>query len=285
MRASRGSFLDHVKWLRRAALQAGAELLLAGDSLRALVRAGARHRVLHPRFVTRTASGPVVTPDLHDGTEGFLGWYPYRARSWPLAADPLAFARFARERGLPAPEVFTEARPDLRDVVVVGGSDTSGWRWEGPYSAASDRPLDPSRREHYQRFVPGELHRIWFWGGSAICAEPLATRPDDGPGRATDLAAAPDLPWAAAVRRAGTELLAALPREIRSGTIFTVDAVFDGDRRPWLLSMSASPDVHPRVYPAMLATFVAADDAASSDPSEGAPTANGGPLATAAQPA
>ncbi len=38
MRASKSSFLDHVKWLRKAVLAAKADLLVAGDSMQALVR-------------------------------------------------------------------------------------------------------------------------------------------------------------------------------------------------------------------------------------------------------
>jgi len=40
---SKNSFLDHVKWLRKAVAAEQAEFILAGDSMQALVRKGNMH--------------------------------------------------------------------------------------------------------------------------------------------------------------------------------------------------------------------------------------------------
>lgn len=74
-----------------------------------------------------------------------------------------------------------------------------------------------------------------------------------------DLAARPEPTWVPVLRKAGQLLQAAIPEEIRSGTLFAVNATLDVQGAPWLHDMDASPYVHPLSYGPILRTILAAD--------------------------
>jgi len=48
---------------------------------------------------------------------------------------------------------------------------TGGALAKGPFRSATERTLESSLGEYYERYIPGELLRTWFWNGKAICAE------------------------------------------------------------------------------------------------------------------
>ncbi|MET3448198.1 hypothetical protein [Ralstonia sp. 1138] len=56
----------------------------------------------------------------------------------------------------------------------------------------------------------------------------------------------------AQVQHIGRVLLLGIPEEMRANTLFTVDAVLDGQDQLTLLEMNSNPMVHPKVYGAML---------------------------------
>jgi hypothetical protein len=71
--------------------------------------------------------------------------------------------------------------------------------------------------------------------------------------------------WLPAVQNAGRLLHAAIPAEIRAGTMFTVDAILAGEDRVYLLEANCNPTVHPMVYPVMVRHLL---PAAASAPAE-----------------
>jgi hypothetical protein len=182
------TFLDHVKWLRRAAHAARADLLFA-DTMQALLRLGQRHLVLHPQFLM-TIDGVIRrTPQLHDESKTFLGWLPYPSKAWPIAVDRLAFKRHAAAGGLPVPQLFSQAGPSLADVVIRRTHPSFEPHVRGPFRAATDQPLDPAEGEYYEQHVEGDALTVWFWNGQPICAElvPAPTVVGDGSSTLGDL--------------------------------------------------------------------------------------------------
>jgi hypothetical protein len=329
--ASNDGFLEHLKSLRRAVLSAGADFLIAGDTLQALVRHGKRHWLLHPQFVTLLEGGARRTPALHDQSGLFAGWRPYVSRTWPLAADRAAFRRYVAKEGLAAPGLSLEA-PVSGAVVVSRFSAANGRQVEGPFRSASERPLDVARGDSYEPFLRGDFVKVWFWNGTPICAERERLPYVVGDGTATirdillraaalvqidereregllarcELVALCDgrtlstvLPagtkqavalgygasplhggrdslsflndepeWMPSMRRAGFALHAAIPDPIRSGTLFSVDAIVDDAHRAFLLEMDCNPVVHPLVYPAMIGSLVAAEQQSPPAPQQ-----------------
>lgn len=268
------TFLDHVKWLRRAAGELGAELILAGQSMQALLRRAEATLVLHPQFLMSTPDGTRRTPFLHDASQRFLGWLPYQSRHWPIAVDRLAFKRFAADAGLSVPAFSVDST--ATDVVVRKAAPAFEPWIAGPFRRASERPLDARGDEFYEAFVDGDALTVWFWDGRPICAEiaPCPAVIGDGKSRigdlivraATDGSASPQEVRArlaegeVLARYHGHDLSAALPEGVRltvglghgSGLApFRARSVLDLTRAstaPWLASMRhAGPLLHAAV--------------------------------------
>jgi hypothetical protein len=55
--------------------------------------------------------------------------------------------------------------------------------------------------------------------------------------------------------RIGTTLHQAIPVDIRSGTLFTVDAIVDVDNKIWLLEMNSNPTIHPLCYRSLVSSL------------------------------
>lgn len=185
MLPSKNNFLDHVKWLRSAVRAQGAELLIAGDSMEALVRHGKRHWVLHPQFLAPVAGVSQYVPTLTDDTTHFAGWLPYRNRRWPVATDKLLFKRVALQAGLPVPEFSVETGAEMNDVVVKRAASSFGEQVRGPFRSSAECPLDVAQGDYYERFIGGELLKAWYWNGEAVGVEVDAMPAVAGDGRSS----------------------------------------------------------------------------------------------------
>lgn len=179
MIASTGTFIEHVKLLRRAARSVDAELLLAGDTLTALLRRGDRTAVLYPQFLLANEGVIRRTPALHDQSQAFLGFLPYPSRQWPLAIDRLAFKRHVLAAGLLSP---AQREPGAPDVVVRRVQPSFEPFVRGPYRNASEHPIETPKDEFYEEHIEGDALTAWFWDGQPLCATviPLPTVVGDG---------------------------------------------------------------------------------------------------------
>lgn len=65
---------------------------------------------------------------------------------------------------------------------------------------------------------------------------------------------------------AGPLLYRGIPDSARRNSVFTVDAVIDGNDLVWLLEMNSHPMIHPNVYPHMLASVFAEEPSAQVVP-------------------
>ena len=171
MLPSKNSFLDHVKWLRKAVAAEQAEFILAGDSMQALVRKGNMHWRLRPQFLITIDGTRQYSSTPSDGPQMFAGWFPYETRRWRLASDKLAFKHFAQSAGFQVPDHDVSPTSQMTDVVVKRVASSFGTQVSGPYRTAQEHTIDPSTGEYYERFIFGDLVKIWFWNAEPICAE------------------------------------------------------------------------------------------------------------------
>lgn len=185
MAASKNNFFDHVRWLRQAALDAGFELIIAGESMQALLRRGERFWALQPRFLATVNGIAQYTPALIDEVTHFAGWLPDRSKRWPAASDKLEFKQWAMQVGLRTPVFAMSTSEDFANVVVKQAASSFGAQIEGPFRSSSDYPIEPSRGEYYEQFVDGEIFKVWFWNGTPVCAERDTMPRVTGNGRAT----------------------------------------------------------------------------------------------------
>ncbi|USX18319.1 hypothetical protein NHH82_20910 [Oxalobacteraceae bacterium OTU3REALA1] len=168
---SKNNLLHHFLWLRAALGAAGAEAILDFDSFDVLVRRGPRQWALYPKFLTGAAGAQRYSAAPAPDAAAFAGWLPYRHKHWPLAADKLAFKRYARETLLPVPEYATDPDAALRDVIVKRANASFGAAIAGPFRASAERRLDPAHGEFYERYIEGKILKIWYWEGRPLCLE------------------------------------------------------------------------------------------------------------------
>lgn len=171
MPASKNSFMDHVKWLRIGVQSAGGDLLLAGNSMQALLRHGPRHWALHPQFLVLKDGRNSYEPVWTDNVTHFAGWLPYAPQRWPIAGDKLGFKRFAATKGLPVPAFSVDSESKMSDVIVKRAASSFGQDIRGPFRSASQTALDIAQSEYYERFVEGEVLKIWYWDEDPVCME------------------------------------------------------------------------------------------------------------------
>lgn len=164
-------FLDHVRWLRRAAKAHGAEVLVELDSMRAFVRHAGRHWVMHPQFLTTIEGRPRYIAVFSDAATHFAGWKPYPHNGWPASKDKLVFKRAARQLGLAVPDTALDDAGEWRDVVVKRAVGSFGEHVHGPYRSSTERPLKVAEGEFYEKFIEGENLKVWYWGSQVIGME------------------------------------------------------------------------------------------------------------------
>lgn len=171
MLPSKTSFIDHVRWLRRAANALGAQVIVELDSMRAFVRKEGRHWVLHPRFATEVDGLPQFFAHFADEAEHVTGWAPVQPPLWPTARDKLIFKRAAKRLGLPVPDFSVEDGAALGAVMVKRAVDAFGQHVHGPYRTSAERPLRLEEGEFHERFVAGRALKVWYWDSRPVALE------------------------------------------------------------------------------------------------------------------
>ena len=332
MAASKNNFFDHVRWLRQAALDAGLELIIAGESLQALLRRGEQFWVLQPQFLATVNGIAQYTPALIDEVTHFAGWLPDRSKRWPAANDKLIFKQWAQKAGLRVPAYAISTENEMTNVVVKRAASSFGAQVQGPFRSASECPIDPSRGDYYEQFVAGEIFKVWYWNDAPMAAErdtmPRVTGngrssfrkliedranlmrkcepselshllercavvlrffgrslddvPDQGERQIVEFRYGSTLmsprgrlvldmrtntnPRWDELRAAGPVLHSAIPEPLRRDTLFTADAIYDGQQF-WWLEMNSHPAVHPLAYPAIAASLGAAAESRAASAS------------------
>ena len=176
-------FLDHVRWLRWAAREHGVEVLIELESMRAFLRKGALHWVLTPQFLTQIDGRQSYVRTFSDTSTHFAGWRPEATQvSWPASKHKLVFKRAAAGLGIAVPEFALDDQQEMKDVVVKRAVGSFGEHVYGPFRSSAERPLQVEQGEYYERFIEGELLKVWYWGDRAVGLEcdPMPTVVGDG---------------------------------------------------------------------------------------------------------
>jgi hypothetical protein len=168
---SKNQFQDHFRWLRKAAKAQGLEVLIELDSMAAYVRQGRRHWVLYPQFIAEVDGRTRYIPTFADNATHLAGWMPRPSPGWPASRDKLVFKRAAAQAGLPVPDFSLDADTPMRDVVVKRSNGSFGEHVHGPFKSSQDHRLNAAEGEYFERFIDGELLKIWYWQGEAIGLE------------------------------------------------------------------------------------------------------------------
>jgi hypothetical protein len=170
VQVSKSSFLDHIKLFRQAAQAAGGEALLSFDSMTVYLRRGGAHWQFQPKFLTVIDGVRQYASTLADDTMMFAGWLPYQMKRWQIAADKLAFKRYAQAAGLQTPAHWLVAG-ECTDVLAKQAVSSFGASIAGPFRSSSEHALDVARAEYFEQFIPGRILKVWFWDEAPVCAE------------------------------------------------------------------------------------------------------------------
>ncbi len=171
MVAAKNNFLDHVKWLRAAAQAQGADLLIEGEQMRALLRRGERHLVLLPRFLAEVDGASQYVDAWTNSVTHFAGWLPYSVKRWPISTDKLVFKRYAQSVGMRVPSFSVAPDAVLENVIVKRAVSSFGAQVRGPYRSASEASLDVAQGDYFESYVQGEHLKVWYWNGEPVAME------------------------------------------------------------------------------------------------------------------
>jgi hypothetical protein len=175
------NFLQHAHavgaWMRTHGATGGTDvgtlqmqISLKGKSLR-----------FFPQFTCDTDDGGIAfSPQLMDGVNGFVGWYPYQPKAWPAAQNKLAFKQLAARHQLRIPAWSQDIRQVKGAFIVKAERSSLGRGMHGPYRVqegqAPTASLDLSKGEYAEQFIMGRMLKAWYWNDQLLVAE-LAPMP------------------------------------------------------------------------------------------------------------
>lgn len=186
---------NHFSALQRWVKQAGAAATLDMTDLTMEVKHRGRYFRMYPLFQAKVNGMLVHLPSLSPEVTGFGGWRPYQTITHPHSTDKQLFKQFLADAGLrtPASWPLTESAPEC-DYVLKASTGSFGKEVFGPYRAMTPIVL-PARKRNDQanvfveRFIPGRMLKVWFWGARPFFAhvQSYPTIQGDGRSKAGDL--------------------------------------------------------------------------------------------------
>jgi hypothetical protein len=194
----------------------------------------------------------VVKKNVSSFSEGVYG--PFRhARIRPLEPGEY-YERFVRGRS--AKIYYVEDRPICLELEAPATVTGDGRRTIRQLLATRCRikqqPIELKKQARYVRFLgkslddvlePSSAQEVDFRYGS------IFNLPADM--ETVDLTKNMIEALASQLVAIGERLWAGIPAELRRSALYTVDAIFDADRKFWLVEMNSNPYLHPWIYPAM----------------------------------
>ena len=142
------------------------------EATEALVRRAGRHWVLHPQFMTEVEGIIRYVRRMPETPSVFSGWRPATNGSWPASRDKLIFKRAAARLGVRVPAYSEDDDGGgMTDVVVKRASGSFGEHVRGPFRSPKERPLKVAEGEFYERFIAGDMLKVWYCNDRAVALE------------------------------------------------------------------------------------------------------------------
>jgi hypothetical protein len=144
---------------------------------------------LFPQFDAESDIGTVFVNQLSPGVIGFVGWYPYPPKGWPIAQNKLAFKEFARRSGLRTPAWSRNVDEVKGPVLVKREVSSLGAGQRGPFMMA--KPPGPradiclAADEFCEQFITGQLLKAWYWCDELAVVEVVNMPTVQGNGQST----------------------------------------------------------------------------------------------------
>ncbi|MFZ6721375.1 hypothetical protein [Undibacterium sp. Ji49W] len=171
MKASKNNLLHHYMLMREAIRTSEAEAILNFDTFELFIRKANNNWILYPKFLATINGTRQYTSNISTDINMFAGWLPYKNKHWPIASNKLEFKRFASTVNLPVPEYAVTQQSSLEHVLIKRLNSSFGAQILGPFHSATERQLHLENGEYFEKFIEGDLLKIWYWNGQAVCME------------------------------------------------------------------------------------------------------------------
>jgi hypothetical protein len=152
------------RWMREHQASGG----LDPRSLAMEISLGGLTRRFFPQFTVPVEGGGIgFIHQLQPGINGFVGWYPFMPKGWPIAQSKLEFKQFAKRTGLRTP-AWTHYPQELKGAFLVKRHISSlGKGQRGPFFAPPPPHSQPdialAEGEYCEQFIMGQLIKAWYW--------------------------------------------------------------------------------------------------------------------------
>jgi len=166
-------YLNHAASLQRAIADLGLRGHADVADFRLTVSDGSKETCWFPRFVGMLPDGRFAySAQISELTTGFIGWLPYRGRSW-RTADKRAFKTHAATHDIATPASSADATQLEGPFIVKRAMSSFGAGIRGPFAR-----LDPNNArqrlqagEWYEAFISGYIVKAFYWGADLTAIE------------------------------------------------------------------------------------------------------------------
>jgi hypothetical protein len=164
------NYFNHADAVQRAAAALGVSACTDHSDFSLRLTSGSHTETWRPKFFASVEGRRMYTDRFGPGVVGFAGWTPYALRQWPIAADKIAFKRYAIAHGIPTPAACFDPALIRGPFLVKQARSSFGEGIRGPF--LSYEPRDPEQRlaagEFYENFIVGTIAKAWCWGGECV---------------------------------------------------------------------------------------------------------------------
>jgi len=186
--SSKRKLMNHFKALKIATADlpiSPIQVSLDIASFKIAIRYKTETYTLYPQFQLWIDGRRKYIESFADNAEFFIGWRPYPTQHIPLFSDKLKLKHYLSEQEILTPDFSEKIQMPIEDVVVKSKVSCFGEGVKGPFKNSLEHKLNTKDGEYYEKFIPGEIVKVWFWNNRPVCLECLPMPAVTGDGKST----------------------------------------------------------------------------------------------------
>ncbi|HLQ26459.1 MAG TPA: hypothetical protein VK138_11350 [Acidiferrobacterales bacterium] len=163
----------HLKKLNEGLAEIGGEAFFNVKTFLVEIRLENRVHKLYPQFLAMMNGKRVYTLHYAPDVLLFSGWRSYfvMAEDVPPIGKKLKFKELMIANNLRTPEFSMVEKAGFQDVIVKRSVSAFGMDVRGPYKSTRSRPLNSQNDEFYEKFIEGQIVKVWYWDATPVCLE------------------------------------------------------------------------------------------------------------------
>ena len=181
---SKRNLLNHFKLLQQGFARLGGEALLNVKTFFVDITIANKTHKLYPQFFVLQEGKPLYSHQFVPNALVFSGWRPYFRTVVPEVGQKLKFKEVVVRHGLLTPEYSRDGKID-GPVIIKKNISSFGDEIRGPFKSSAGQKIDVDAGQYFERFIPGEIAKIWFWNMTPVVVETKTMYQILGDGRTT----------------------------------------------------------------------------------------------------